>query len=133
LKSRSSVPAVNLLDCLIDASAMILQDGKRLLECCQFALRIRWVLPREAQCLHRLELMGDTTRGWATEEPCDAAMDALHRLIGTAPTFAGLQEWASQLDEIRSTEGWLFEETEETLVATLAEALGNLAAVMGEG
>jgi hypothetical protein len=78
--------------------------------------------------MKRLELMGDTTGGWATQEPCDAAMDAFDRLIGTVPTtFAGLQAWASQLDEIRSTEGWMFEEAGETLVATPVEALENLA------
>jgi hypothetical protein len=55
-------------------------------------------------------------------------MDAFIDLIETAPTtFAGLQAWASYLDEIRSVEEWMFEEVGAALVVTLVEALGNLA------
>jgi hypothetical protein len=46
----------------------------------------------------------------------------------TAPTtFAGLVAWASYLDEIGKVEAWKFEGEAPTLVATLVEALGNLA------
>jgi hypothetical protein len=45
----------------------------------------------------------------------------------TAPTtFAGLQAWASYLDEIRNIEAWMFEDEGPMLVVTLVEALGNL-------
>ena len=46
----------------------------------------------------------------------------------TAPTtLAGLQAWAAYLDELSSgTEGWLFEDSAQTLVVTLVEALRNL-------
>jgi hypothetical protein len=52
-------------------------------------------------------------------------MDAFHELIATAPrTIAGLRAWAAYLSEV---ETWMFEEEGPTLVATFAEALGNLA------
>jgi hypothetical protein len=76
----------------------------------------------------RLERIGDPAANSITEAPCHAAMDAFNKLIETAPaTFAGLAAWASCLDEIASVEAWMVEEQAPTLVATLVEALGNLA------
>jgi hypothetical protein len=55
-------------------------------------------------------------------------MDAFNELIGTAPTtFAGLRVWVAYLGEIRDADEWMFEEEGPALVATLVEALGNLA------
>jgi hypothetical protein len=48
----------------------------------------------------------------------------------TAPTtLAGLRAWASYLGELMNVEDWdwMFDEAGPTLVATLVEALGNLA------
>jgi hypothetical protein len=74
---------------------------------------------------NRLELIGDPDADWVTEAPCHSAMASFNDLIETAPvTFAGLVAWSSYLDEI---DPWMFEERGPTLVATLAEALGNLA------
>jgi hypothetical protein len=54
-------------------------------------------------------------------------MNAFDDQIETAPTtFAGLQAWASYLDEIRNIEAWMFEDEGPMLVVTLVEALGNL-------
>ena len=76
----------------------------------------------------RLERIGDPAANWITEAPCHAAMDAFIELIETASTtLAGLAAWASCLDEIASVEAWMVEEEAPTLVATLVEALGNLA------
>jgi hypothetical protein len=76
----------------------------------------------------RLEGLGDLWgAGLITEAPCHAEMDAFNELIGTAPrTLAGLRAWGAYLDEIRGDEEWMFEDGGPTLVATLAEALGNL-------
>ena len=76
----------------------------------------------------RLDRIGDRSSDWIAEKPCHADMDAFNDLIETAPTtFAGLQAWASYLDEIRRCEAWMFEDEGPTLVVTLVEALGNLA------
>ena len=62
------------------------------------------------------------------DAPCHADCRAFRELVSTAPqTFAGLQAWASYLDEVGQCESWMFQEKGPTLVATLAEALGNLA------
>jgi hypothetical protein len=79
--------------------------------------------------MDRLEKIGDLDADGIAEGPCDAEMDAFNDLIETAPmTFAGLVAWSYYLDEIRQTEPWMFEERGPTLVVTLVEALGNLAA-----
>ncbi len=77
----------------------------------------------------RLELIGDPLAHRVAQEPCHAAMSAFNELIATAPqTLVGLRAWAAYLGEISdSGEGWIFEEEGTTLVATFAEALGNLA------
>ncbi len=77
----------------------------------------------------RLELIGDPGADLVTEAPCHAAMSAFNELIATAPrTLASLRAWAAYLGEISdSGEGWIFEEEGPALVATFAEALGNLA------
>jgi hypothetical protein len=76
----------------------------------------------------RLDRLGDPTAHLISEAPCDAQMDAFSELIETAPTtLAGLQAWASYLGEIMNVEDWMFNEAGSTLVATLVEALGNLA------
>ena len=75
----------------------------------------------------RLDLIADTDDSVA-DTPCDADMAALNALIETAPTtFAGLLAWASYLDEIGEVEAWMLEDRAQALIATLAEALGNLA------
>jgi hypothetical protein len=52
-------------------------------------------------------------------------MDAIHELIQTAPTtLAGLVAWATYLNEI---EAWMIQEEGQALVATIADALRNLA------
>jgi hypothetical protein len=77
----------------------------------------------------RLDRLGDPAAYLISEAPFMAQLDVLNDLIGTAPaTFAGLQAWASHLNEIRHVdEAWMFEEEAPTLVVTLVEALGNLA------
>jgi hypothetical protein len=77
----------------------------------------------------RLDRLGDPDAYLISEAPFMAQLDALNDLIGTAPTtFVGLQAWASHLNEIRHVdEAWMFEEEAPTLIATLVEALGNLA------
>jgi hypothetical protein len=77
---------------------------------------------------NRLEGIDDPSCHSVAEAPCHAAMGAFNELIETAPTtFARLVAWASCLDEIASVEAWMVEEEAPTLVATLVEALGNLA------
>ena len=77
---------------------------------------------------NRLDQIGDRAADWVADTQCHADMDTFNDLIETAPTtFAGLVAWASYLDEIRQVEAWMFEGEGPTLVATLVEALGNLA------
>jgi hypothetical protein len=78
----------------------------------------------------RLDSINDPAAEWITEAPCCAANDAFNELIGTAPrTIAGLRAWAAYLDGFNnSDDAWMFEEEGPTLVATFAQALGNLAA-----
>jgi hypothetical protein len=76
----------------------------------------------------RLDRLGDPTAHLISEAPCGAQLDAFSELIETAPTtLAGLQAWASYLGKIMNVEDWMFDEAGSTLVATLVEALGNLA------
>jgi hypothetical protein len=75
----------------------------------------------------RLDELGDPTAYLLSEAPCHAFLDALNELIEMAPTtLAGLQAWASCLDEIGPRDGDLLVEAGPTLIATLVEALGNL-------
>ena len=80
---------------------------------------------RTARAAHSAALAEQVTfADWNCEAPCHAEMDAFHELIATAPrTIAGLRAWAAYLSEV---ETWMFEEEGPTLVATFAEALGNL-------
>jgi hypothetical protein len=77
-----------------------------------------------------LDQIGDRSADWVAEAQYDTDADAFNDLNETAPTtFAGLQEWAAYLDEIREVEAWMFEnEGPALVVATLVEAFGNLAA-----
>jgi hypothetical protein len=77
---------------------------------------------------NRLEQIGDPTACSISDAEADAQNDAFNELIETAPaTLAGLQAWAAYLGEIMNAEDWMFDEAGQTLVATLVEALGNLA------
>jgi hypothetical protein len=79
---------------------------------------------------NRLERLDDPAAELVAEGPCNAEFEALDILINTpAVTFAGLLAWASYLDEIRRTEEWMFTDNPfaPALIATFAEALGNLA------
>jgi hypothetical protein len=79
---------------------------------------------------NRLDRIGDRSADWLAEEECVADMEAFNNLIETAPTtFAGLVAWASYLDEIGQRDGGMIEAEAPTLVATLVEALRNLAVV----
>jgi hypothetical protein len=76
---------------------------------------------------NRLERIGDPDVESVAEGPCDAEWDSLDELIEMpAVSFAGLVAWASYLDEI---EEWMLEDSSAAarLIATLVEALGNLA------
>lgn len=79
----------------------------------------------------RLEEMGDPLATSISEVPCSDEYDAFDLLIETAPvTFPGLVAWIAYLDEIRRENPWNFEDlptASTTLIATLTEALGNLA------
>jgi hypothetical protein len=56
----------------------------------------------------RLDRLGDPDAYLISEAPCDAQMDAFIDLIQTAPTtFAGLQAWATYLDEMKIVDGWM--------------------------
>jgi hypothetical protein len=77
---------------------------------------------------NRLDEIGDRSGHWVASAACHADTEAFDRLIATAPTtLAGLQAWAAYLDEIRHVEEWMFEDEPPALIATLVEALGNLA------
>jgi hypothetical protein len=76
----------------------------------------------------RLERIGDPLADTIASDPCHADANTFNDLIETAPqTFAGLQAWASYLDEIRRCEAWMFEDEAPTLIVTLVKALGNFA------
>jgi hypothetical protein len=83
------------------------------------------MLSDAVQCLRRI---GDRSGDGFADAQCIADIDTFNDLIETAPTtFAGLQAWAAHLNDIRHVEAWMFEDNGPTLVATLVEALGNLA------
>jgi hypothetical protein len=78
----------------------------------------------------RRDRIGDRSGDWVAAEQFEADIDAFNDLIETpATTFAGLRAWASYLDEIRDIDADMLNEVGPTpaLVATLVEALGNLA------
>jgi hypothetical protein len=79
---------------------------------------------------NRLDRFGDLDHDWVADGQCCADMEAFEPLPKKAPTkLAGFVAWASFLDKIARHDGeaWMFEEEGTTLVATLVEALGNLA------
>lgn len=107
------------------APAALLDPVHRLIEAHRTA-RAAHLVALEEQ--NRFVLMDDHTFGDITEDACHADMDAWQELLSTAAaTLAGLRAWAAYLDEIREVETWMLEEEGPTLVATLVEALGNLA------
>jgi hypothetical protein len=77
---------------------------------------------------NRLERIGDPTAYLVSDAEAEAQINAFVELIETAPpTLAGLQAWAAYLGEIMNAEEWMFDEAGPRLVATLVDALGNLA------
>jgi hypothetical protein len=79
---------------------------------------------------NQLDEVGDRDHDWVADDQCCADMEAFEALINRAPTtFAGLVAWTSYLDNLGRQDGeaWMFEGEGLTLVATLVEALGNLA------
>jgi hypothetical protein len=91
---------------------------------------------RTASALHsaalreqaRLEEAGDPRASEVADAPCHADFRTWRELVNTAPqTVAGLQAWASYLDEIGGKEKWMLEDEAPEIVKALVEALGNLA------
>jgi hypothetical protein len=77
----------------------------------------------------RLEEIGDPLAADVAEAPRHAERDTFSELINTVPmTFVSLQAWSSFLNETARCEGWMLQEEGPALVATLVEALENLAA-----
>jgi hypothetical protein len=90
--------------------------------------RTAWAAYLAALAEHiRLDHLGDPNACMLSEAPCKTQLDVFDELIETAPTtFAGLQAWASYLDEIGRGNGDMFVDAGPTLAATVVEALENL-------